>query len=132
MASHDRPSPARILVVDDNVDATRILRIMLEIDGHQVEVLNESAGALAAVRAFEPDIVLLDIGMPGMDGYAVARQLRADGEGKAMPMLVAITGFGREDDARRSLEAGFDRHLTKPVDREALQALIAQRLARPG
>ena len=120
---------ARILLVDDNVDATRIMRIMLELDGHEVQVLNEGAGAVAAVRALHPDLVLLDIGMPGMDGYEVARQLRADG-GPATPMLVAVTGFGLAGDTRRSLEAGFDHHLTKPVEREALQALIAQRLAR--
>ena len=120
---------ARILLVDDNVDATSIMRIMLELDGHEVRVLNEGAGAVAAVRAFRPDLVLLDIGMPGMDGYEVARQLRADG-GEATPMLVAVTGFGRAGDAHRSREAGFDHHLAKPVDREALQALIARRLAR--
>jgi two-component system CheB/CheR fusion protein len=120
----------RILVVDDNVDATRIMRIMLELDGHDVRVLNDGAGALAAVQAFRPQVVLLDIGMPGMDGYAVARQLRANGGGGAAPLLIAITGFGREDDARRSLEAGFDRHLTKPVERDALQAVIADWLAR--
>jgi len=119
---------ARILLVDDNVDATRIMRILLELDGHEVQVLNQGAAALAAVRAFRPDIVLLDIGMPDMDGYAVARQLRAEA-GEALPLLVAITGFGREDDARRSREAGFDRHVTKPVEREVLQKLIAQRLA---
>jgi len=128
-ATAARPPKGRILVVDDNVDATRIMRILLELDGHAVQVLNHGAGALAAVREFRPDIVLLDIGMPGMDGYAVARQLREDG-GEALPLLVAVTGFGREDDARRSLEAGFDRHVTKPVEREVLQGLIAQRLAQ--
>lgn len=119
----------RILVIDDNVDATRILRIMLELDGHQVQVLNDGSGARDAVRAFRPDVVLLDIGMPGMDGYAVARQLRDDA-GDATPLLVAITGFAHADDERRSREAGFDRHLVKPAEREVLQALIAERLAR--
>lgn len=127
-----QPARGRILVVDDNVDATRIMRIMLELDGHEVQVLNHGAGALEVVRGFRPDLVLLDIGMPGMDGYAVARQLRAEA-GAAQPLLVAITGFGREDDARRSLEAGFDHHVTKPVERATLQGLIADRLARrPG
>ena len=119
----------RILVIDDNVDATRILRIMLELDGHEVQVLNDGSGARDVVRAFRPDVVLLDIGMPGMDGYAVARQLRDDA-GDAAPLLVAITGFAQADDERRSREAGFDRHLVKPADREALQKLIAERLAR--
>jgi CheY-like chemotaxis protein len=120
---------ARILLVDDNVDATSIMRIMLELDGHQVQVLNDGAAAAAAVRAFRPDLVLLDIGMPGMDGYEVARELRAQG-GAHTPMLVAVTGFGRAGDAQRSREAGFDHHLAKPVNREALQALIARRPAR--
>lgn len=124
-----QPPAGRILLVDDNVDATRIMRLMLEIDGHAVRVVNDSSAALAAAREFAPDIVLLDIGMPGLDGYGVARQLRAEG-GTAQPLLVAITGHGQADDARRSREAGFDRHLTKPVERKLLQELIAQRLAR--
>lgn len=130
MARNEELAKGRILVVDDNVDATRIMRIMLELDGHTVRVLNESGGALTAVKEFKPQIVLLDIGMPGLDGYAVARQLRADAAAEPAPLLVAITGFGREDDARRSLDAGFDRHLTKPVEREVLQSLIAERLGR--
>ena len=123
------PSAGRILLVDDNVDATRIMRLMLEIDGHQVRVVNDSTAALAAAREFVPDIALIDIGMPGLDGYGVARLLRAEA-GLPQPLLVAITGYDKPDDARRSREAGFDRHLTKPVERKLLQELIAQRLAR--
>jgi len=119
----------RILVIDDNVDATRILRIMLELDGHSVRALNDGSAALDTIRAFDPQVVLLDIGMPGMDGYEVARRLRAEAGG-AEPLLIAITGHGRDEDVRRSLAAGFDKHVVKPVERGLLQQLIAERLNR--
>ena len=119
------PPPRRILVVDDNADAARITCVVLQLDGHQVEIARDGAGALAAARSFRPEIVLLDLGMPGMDGYAVAHQLR-EVDGLARAMIVAVTGFGRDEDVRRTREAGFDHHLTKPVERRVLQATLAR------
>jgi hypothetical protein len=115
----------RILVVDDNVDAARSLGRLLELDGHVVRVVHDGPQALAAFEAETADVVLMDIGLPGMDGYEVAREMRrrAGGEGVT---LAALTGFGQEEDHRRSVEAGFDHHLVKPVQYETLRSVIAR------
>jgi two-component system, chemotaxis family, CheB/CheR fusion protein len=118
-------APRRILVVDDNVDAARIMRVLLELDKHQVELAYDGHGALAAADTFKPEIVLLDLGLPGMDGYAIARELRQRADLKDA-WIVAVTGFGREDDLRHTREAGFNHHLTKPVERRVLQQLLAR------
>ncbi|MSR56742.1 MAG: response regulator [Planctomycetaceae bacterium] len=113
----------RVLIVDDNQDAADSLRMLLRLLGHQVRVAHHGGGALEAVAAELPEIVLLDIGMPGMDGYEVARRLRALPEGKQL-VLVALTGWGQEHDRQRSRAAGFDQHLTKPVESAALEAVL--------
>lgn len=113
----------RILVIEDHADAAESLRLLLEIGGHQVEVVATGEAGLNAARRFRPDLVLCDIGLPGMDGYAVARALRANGETDGI-CLVALSGYGRDEDRRRALEAGFDLHLTKPVDLATLSDLV--------
>jgi signal transduction histidine kinase len=119
-----RPAARRVLVVDDNADAACSLALLLRLSGHEVKVCHDGPAALEAAASYRPEVVLLDIGLPGMDGYAVARRLRAlPGPGPAL--LAALTGYGQEDDIRRSREAGFDQHLVKPVDPELLTNLLA-------
>ncbi len=119
--------PLRVLVVDDNVAAARSLGELLALLGHQVTLAHDGPAALAMSAATEatatPELVLIDIGLPGMDGYAVAAALRSSGLERAA--LVALTGYGREEDTRRSRETGFDQHLVKPIDLAALQRLMA-------
>ena len=112
-------APSRdILIVEDNADARETLRKLLELQGHRVRVAAEGHAALEAVRAAPPDIALVDIGLPGMDGYEIARRVRA-GSGRRIT-LIALTGYGLPEDRRRTAEAGFDLHLVKPVDYEKL------------
>jgi PAS domain S-box-containing protein len=113
----------RILVVDDNVDAADSLRGVLELSGHDVRVAYEGPTALDLAEAFRPSLVLLDLGLPGMDGHEVARRLR-ERHGPSL-VLVALTGYGREEDRRRTREAGFDRHLVKPLEPDTLSEVIA-------
>ena len=113
----------RILVVDDNRDAAQSIGMLLSFLGAEVEVANDGAAALAAFARERPAAVLLDLGMPGMDGYEVARRLRAAGADRVP--IIALTGWGQEEDRRRVREAGFDRHLIKPADMGALRALLA-------
>jgi PAS domain S-box-containing protein len=115
-----------ILVVDDNRDAAESLAMVLGVHGHRVETRNDGPSALAAVRELRPDVVVLDIGLPHMDGYEVARQLRAMPDAEEM-LLIALTGYGQSEDKHRSLDAGFDYHLVKPVDPGVLQKLIIRR-----
>jgi PAS domain S-box-containing protein len=116
--------PLRVLVVDDNVDAAKAMGYLLEIGGHHVTLAFDGPGALAAAAAQPPELVLLDIGLPGMDGYAVAARLRAAGHERAT--LIALTGYGQNENVRRSAEAGFDRHLVKPVDFSVIAEICAQ------
>ncbi|HZX81260.1 MAG TPA: ATP-binding protein, partial [Lysobacter sp.] len=121
-----RPSRRRrVLVVDDNQDAATTLAMMLELEGHATCVAFSAQDALARADGFRPDIAFLDIGMPGMNGYELARALR-DLPALAGIRLVAVSGWGGEEDKRRSAEAGFDRHLTKPVSIEAVQKAVAE------
>jgi PAS domain S-box-containing protein len=113
----------RILVVDDNVDSAATLGMLLKYLGADVHVVHDGAAALAALEKYRPDIVLLDIGMPGMDGLEVARRIRERDELSDVT-LIALTGWGQEDDRRRTREAGFDHHLVKPADIAALQSLL--------
>ncbi len=113
----------RVLVVDDNVDAAHSMAGVLELFGHSVHYVHDGPAALGAVAHFCPDLVVLDIGLPGMDGYEVARRLRAM-PGFGRKPIVGVTGYGQDEDRRRSREAGFDHHLVKPVDPEALQRLV--------
>jgi two-component system CheB/CheR fusion protein len=114
----------RILVVDDNVDSADSLAHFLGMAGHRVYTAYGGPAALEAARAYRPEAVLLDIGMPGMDGYELSRRLRQE-PGLERILLVALTGYGQEEDRRRSREATIDYHLVKPVDPEALEALLA-------
>jgi two-component system CheB/CheR fusion protein len=118
--------PRRVLVVDDNVDAAESLALLLRLRGHQVWKAHTGPEALQAAEVHQPEIVVLDIGLPGMNGYEVARRLREQPRFQAT-ILAAVTGYGKEDDRRRSEEAGFDHHLVKPVAPEALQQVMASR-----
>jgi PAS domain S-box-containing protein len=109
----------RILVVDDNQDAVESTALVLRLSGHEVATAHDGPSALDAVRAFQPRVVLLDIGLPGMSGYDVARQLRARPECQSL-VLIAVTGYGQEKDRRQTHEAGFNEHLVKPVDQQVL------------
>jgi PAS domain S-box-containing protein len=113
----------RVLVVDDNVDTAESLAMLLKLYGHEVWPAHTGPKALEAAQAEQPDVILLDIGLPGMDGYEVARRLREQ-KGLEGATLIAMTGYGEEADRRRSAEAGFDHHLVKPVDPASLQALL--------
>ncbi len=119
----DRRPSARVLVVDDNVDTARGMTRLLKLIGHEVQAAHSGPEAIEAARAFRPEFVLLDIGLPGMDGYRVASTLRSEEFGKNA-VIVAVSGYGQEEDRRRSREAGFDYHLVKPVDHDALLALL--------
>jgi len=120
-------SPRRVLIVDDNVDAAESLAVVLRIGGHELRTAHDGPAALQAAQAFRPEVILLDIGLPMMDGYEVARRLRAT-PGMGNAVLVALTGYGQEEDRRQAASAGFDVHLTKPASLAALQAV----LSRPG
>ena len=114
----------RILVVDDNQDAANSLAVLLRLIGQEVQTAYTGATALAKAVDFLPSLVLLDIGMPGMDGYQVARHLRCNTTLQRV-ILVALTGWGQEEDRQRSKEAGFDYHLVKPVDPDTLEEMLA-------
>ena len=114
---------ASVLIVEDNVDAAESLSMLLEFLGHEVRVEATGAGALETLRSKDFQAVLIDIGLPDMDGYEVARQIRML-PGSRTKLLVALTGYGQEEDKRRALSAGFDQHLVKPVDVEHLQNLL--------
>ncbi len=126
------PPPARrILVVDDNRDAADSLGMLLRLTGNEVHTAHDGLEAVGAVATFQPDVVLLDIGLPKLNGYEVARRLRQE-EGGANRLLIAMTGWGQDEDRNRSREAGFDHHLTKPVEFKALQKLLSShRVGRP-
>jgi len=135
VARTDRPvsdgvptPPLRVLLVDDNVDAAHAMKHVLELSGHRVTLAHDGPGALAAADAEPPELVLLDIGLPGMDGYAVAARLRQAGHDRAA--IVAVTGYGQEEDVSRSSAAGFDHHLVKPVDGSMLRKIVAQASSR--
>jgi signal transduction histidine kinase/ActR/RegA family two-component response regulator len=114
----------RILVVDDNRDAAESLSMILRLLGYEIQSAHDGVEALQAAAAFHPNVVLLDIGMPKMNGYETARRIREQPWGRTMT-LIALTGWGQEDDKKRAVEAGFDVHLTKPVEPAALEKLLA-------
>ena len=126
--SRDAPKQ-RIMIVEDNADARDMLRTMLELDGHLVYEAGDGAAGAEAIVSLRPDIAFVDIGLPGVDGYEVARRLRADARA-SRTKLVALTGYGQPEDARRARKAGFDLHLIKPVDPAILGTVLA-RLAGP-
>jgi CheY-like chemotaxis protein len=114
----------RILVVDDNVDSAESMSVLLRLEGHDTRVMHEGEGVVDAVRQYRPDLVLLDIGLPGVSGYDVAAQLRADPAIGDATVLVAVSGYGRAEDRERSQRVGFHHHLVKPVDFSALHAIL--------
>ncbi len=114
----------RILVVDDNADAALTTQTLLELQGHEVQAASDGEAALAAVQTFRPEVVILDIGLPGMDGYEIAKRLRAMPE-TAHALLIALSGYGQAEDIRKSKESGFDHHLLKPAETGRIEALIS-------
>jgi CheY-like chemotaxis protein len=121
--------PRRVLIVDDNEDAANSLALILELGGHETASVYTAVDALQRAAAFRPEVVLLDIGLPGMDGYEVAQKMR-ELPGLRDIRLVAVTGYGRSDDRTRARDAGFDDHLTKPVEYAALERTLAGFRAR--
>jgi PAS domain S-box-containing protein len=117
------PPPARILVVDDNADAAEMLLMALELFGCEVRAAHSAQAALAMAQEFAPEVALLDIGLPDLNGYELARRLRATESGQHM-RLIAATGWGQEKDRQRAFDAGFDHHLTKPIDFERLRSVL--------
>ncbi len=124
----DRRTRYRIVLIDDNADANISLQLFLQLVGHEVTVASDAASGLALVRAVRPHVVVCDIGLPDLDGYAVAEKVREEMR-DVMPMMVALTGYGTENDRARSVAAGFDHHLVKPLNPATLQLLIASRIA---
>jgi signal transduction histidine kinase/CheY-like chemotaxis protein len=122
------PERCRVLIADDNRDATESLSLLLELSGHEVRVAHLGQTALSMAQTFRPDVALLDIGMPDLSGYEVARALRQEPWATDL-RLIALTGWGQSDDRRRALEAGFNHHLTKPIDPDQLEGLIARQPA---
>jgi CheY-like chemotaxis protein len=114
----------RVLVVEDNRDAADMLRLLLEINGYDAAVAYSGPGGVEAAKSWRPDVVLCDIGLPGLDGYGVVRELRQD-PATAHARVIAVTGYGSDEDRRKSGEAGFDAHLVKPADPARLQELLA-------
>lgn len=113
----------RILIVDDNVDAADSIAMLLRMEGHETRTVNTARAALLAVPDFTPEVVLLDIGLPEMDGYEVARRLRTQ-NGVHRMRLVAVTGYGQPADRRRAHAAGFDEHMVKPVEPAVLHDFL--------
>ena len=134
-AMHPAPpaeAPARrILVVDDNPDSATSLAMLLEMSGNETQVAHDGLAAVDAAKQFRPDVVLLDLGLPKLNGLEVCRRIRAEPWGRRM-ILIAMTGWGQEDDRRRSKEAGFDYHMVKPVDYTELMALLSAHATSDG
>lgn len=123
-AAPSRSGMRRILVVDDNVDAAASLAALLRLDGHEVHLAADGLEAVESAGQLRPDVVLLDIGMPRMDGFEAARRIRGLDFG-AEALLVAVTGWGQQEDRARTREAGFDAHCVKPIQYEELRRLLA-------
>lgn len=113
------------MVVEDNDDSREMLTLWLQSRGHGVVACADGEAGLRAILEHRPDVAIVDIGLPGLDGYAVARAVRERCEGKP-PRLVAVTGYGRAEDRQRVMEAGFDAHLVKPVEVEVLERLLTE------
>jgi CheY-like chemotaxis protein len=118
-------TPLRILIVDDNRDAAEMLATLLQFDGDETFAAHDGLAAVEAAGTLDPDVILLDIGLPVLNGYEAARRIRGQQGQKRRPLLVALTGWGQDEDRRRSEEAGFDAHLVKPVDEAVLIRLLA-------
>ena len=127
-APGESTQPRRVLLVDDSVDAAEAMSMLLETLGHEIRVMHDGPSALAMVDDFAPDVVILDIGLPGMDGFEVARQMRMRAATKAA-LMIALTGYGADSDKKQAHDAGFDHHLVKPVSFTAIETLIAESLS---
>jgi CheY-like chemotaxis protein len=123
--------PCRMLVVDDNRDGADLMAVLLRLQGHEVEVAHDGYCALEIAARFEPRVVLLDIGLPGLNGYEVAKQLRQMKHSQPQ-CLIAMTGYGSEEDRQRTEEAGFDHHIVKPIEPAELNKLLARSIAAMG
>jgi CheY-like chemotaxis protein len=122
--SSSTPVPARrVLIADDNRDAAETLAMLLQMDGHEVTVVHNGKDALEALSTLQPEVALLDIGMPELSGYDVARRVRQGSLGRAVT-LIAVTGWGQDRDKTQALAAGFNHHFTKPVDTDRLRELL--------
>jgi CheY-like chemotaxis protein len=119
-------TPLRILIVDDNRDSADMLAMLLKLNGHQTLTAHDGLAAVDAATLLDPDVILLDIGLPGLNGYEVARRIREQQRQGRRPLLVALTGWGQGEDRRRSKEAGFDTHMVKPVDERVLRRLLTE------
>ena len=122
--AHPSPPGRKVLVVDDNITWAQSLALLLSLEGHEAQVVHDGTTALEALKNYQHEVVLMDIGLPGIDGYEVARRIRREVP-HAGPLLVAITGYAEDSARRSSREAGFDHHLVKPVDPETILALLA-------
>jgi CheY-like chemotaxis protein len=118
-------TPLRILIVDDNRDAADMLAMLLELTGHETFTAHDGMAAVEAAAKLDPDVILLDIGLPRLNGYEAARRIREQQGQKRGPLLVALTGWAQDEDRRRSQEAGFDAHVVKPVDAALFERLLA-------
>jgi CheY-like chemotaxis protein len=120
----------RVLIVDDNADSADMMKVLLDVSGHDTRVAYDAARAIQIALEFAPEVGLLDIGLPDMDGYELARALRTNPQLSGL-FLVALTGWGQDEDRRRAREAGFDAHITKPADPAVLERLVERRIATP-
>jgi CheY-like chemotaxis protein len=129
-AERDTSPPAeaavskRVLIADDNLDAAESLQLWLQLSGHDVQIAKNGPEALNIAAEFRPEVALLDLGMPGLSGFEVARRIREAPWGGGI-VLVALTGWGQDEDRRKSADAGFDHHVTKPIAPDAIESLIA-------
>ncbi|MGH9369898.1 MAG: hybrid sensor histidine kinase/response regulator, partial [Vicinamibacterales bacterium] len=119
-------TPLRILIVDDNRDSADMLAVLLKFNGHETYTAHDGVAAVEAATTLQPDVILLDIGLPGLNGYEAARRIREQQRDNGRPFLVALTGWGQDEDRHRSKEAGFDAHVVKPVDDVVLGTLLAK------
>jgi len=118
-------TPLRILIVDDNRDSADMVAALLNFTGHETFTANDGLAAVEAAAKLDPDVIFLDIGLPVLNGYEAARRIREQQGLKRPPLLVALTGWGQDEDRRRSEEAGFDAHVVKPIDDAVLRRLLA-------
>ncbi len=121
----------RILVVDDNADAAESIAVLMGIEGHEVKTVTDAMQALTCLDVFAPQVAIIDIGLPGMNGYELAAGIRAN-RSLPKPLLIALTGYGQAEDFDRSRDAGFDHHFVKPANLKAIQAVIDNELADGG
>jgi CheY-like chemotaxis protein len=126
-----RQGGKRILVVDDNADAAESIAVLMGIEGHEVKTVTDAMQALTCLDVFAPQVAIIDIGLPGMNGYELAAGIRANRK-LPKPLLIALTGYGQAEDFDRSRDAGFDHHFVKPANLKAIQAVIDSGLADGG